>query len=113
MSVNNLPVSAEDPRHTGVIPEPGRSPGVFLPGNFRGQRSLMGYSPRGHKESDTTETSAHRAYVPVLISQSTSLPLPIRHPTPVLLPGESRGCRNLVGCTPWGGKGSDTTERLP
>ena len=73
----------------------------------------MGYSPRGHKESDTTETSAHRAYVPVLISQSTSLPLPIRHPTPVLLPGESRGCRNLVGCTPWGGKGSDTTERLP
>ena len=28
---------------------------VFLPGKFRGQRSLAGYSPRGHKESDTTE----------------------------------------------------------
>ena len=28
---------------------------VFLPGEFLGQRSLVGYSPRGHKESDTTE----------------------------------------------------------
>ena len=28
---------------------------VFLPGKFHGQRSLAGYSPWGHKESDTTE----------------------------------------------------------
>ena len=28
---------------------------VFLPGEFHGQRSLAGYSPGGHKESDTTE----------------------------------------------------------
>ena len=28
---------------------------VFLPGKFHGQRSLMGYSPSGRKESDTTE----------------------------------------------------------
>ena len=28
---------------------------VFLPGEFHGQRSLEGYSPWGHKESDTTE----------------------------------------------------------
>ena len=28
---------------------------VFLPGKFHGQRSLAGYSPRGHKELDTTE----------------------------------------------------------
>ena len=28
---------------------------VFLPGKFHGQRSLIGYSPWGHKESDTTE----------------------------------------------------------
>ena len=28
---------------------------VFLTGKFRGQRSLAGYSPWGHKESDTTE----------------------------------------------------------
>ena len=25
---------------------------VLLPGEFHGQRSLAGYSPRGHKESD-------------------------------------------------------------
>ena len=28
---------------------------VFLPGKFHGPRSLAGYSPWGHKESDTTE----------------------------------------------------------
>ena len=28
---------------------------VFLPGEFHGQRSLAGYSPWGHKESDRTE----------------------------------------------------------
>ena len=28
---------------------------VFLPGEFRGQRSLAGYSPWGHKESDMTK----------------------------------------------------------
>ena len=27
---------------------------VFLPGKSHGQRSLVGYSPQGHKESDTT-----------------------------------------------------------
>ena len=34
------------------------------------------------------------------------------HPTPVLLPGKSHGWRSLVGCSPWGCKESDTTERL-
>ena len=34
-------------------------------------------------------------------------------PTPVFLPGESHGRRNLVGyISPWGHKESDTTERL-
>ena len=28
---------------------------VLLPGEFHGQRSLAGYSPWDHKESDTTE----------------------------------------------------------
>ena len=31
-------------------------------------------------------------------------------PTPVLLPGKSRGWRSLVGCSPWGLKESDTTS---
>ena len=34
------------------------------------------------------------------------------HPTPVLLPGKSHGWRSLVGCSPWGCKELDTTERL-
>ena len=28
---------------------------MFLPGESKGQGSLIGYSPRGRKESDTTE----------------------------------------------------------
>ena len=47
----------------GSIPGSGRSLGegngnptpVFLPGEFHGQRSLVDYSPWGHKESDMTE----------------------------------------------------------
>ena len=31
----------------------------FLPGESQGQRSLAGYSPEGHKESDTTEATEH------------------------------------------------------
>ena len=34
------------------------------------------------------------------------------HPTPALLPGKSHGRRSLVGCSPWGCKELDTTERL-
>ena len=34
------------------------------------------------------------------------------HPTPVLLPGKYHGWGSLVGCSPWGHKESDTTERL-
>ena len=40
----------EEPLEQGMVPTP-----VFLPGEFQGQRSLVGYSPWDHKESDTTE----------------------------------------------------------
>ena len=33
--------------------------------------------------------------------------------TPVLLPGKFHEWRSLVGYSPWGCKGLDTTERLP
>ena len=33
-----------------------------------------------------------------------------KQPTPVLLPGEFNGQRNLVGYSPWGCKEFDTTE---
>ena len=55
--VKNLPASAGDIRDVGSIPGLGRSPGegilaplpVFWPGKSHGQRSLVGYSPRGCK----------------------------------------------------------------
>ena len=34
------------------------------------------------------------------------------HPTPILLPGKSHGWRSLEGCSPWGRRGLDTTERF-
>ena len=40
----------EDPRRRKWQPTP-----VFLPGESHGRRSLVGYSPQGRKESDTTE----------------------------------------------------------
>ena len=32
---------------------------VFLPGQSHGQRSLVGYSPGGQKESETNEVTEH------------------------------------------------------
>ena len=34
------------------------------------------------------------------------------HSTPVFMPGEFHGQRSIVGYSPWGCRGSDTTERL-
>ena len=53
--VKNLPANAGDVRDADSIPGLGRSPGggngkpppVFLPGESHGQRSLLGYSPKG------------------------------------------------------------------
>ena len=61
-------------------------------------------------------------FSPILPTQTiNSLPLFLSHsnfrrrqwhPTPVPLPGKSLGRRSLVGCSPWGRKESDMTERL-
>ena len=42
----------EDPLEEGIATTP-----VFLPGESHDQRSLEGYSPWGHIESDTNETT--------------------------------------------------------
>ena len=53
--------SACNARDGHSVPGSARSPGggqptpVFLPGEPHGQGSLVGYSPCGHKELDTTE----------------------------------------------------------
>ena len=63
--VKDPPANAGDLTDMGSIPGLERSPGgerawqptlVFLPGDCHGQRSLVGYSPWGHKESDTEAT---------------------------------------------------------
>ena len=108
----------EDPREEEMQPTP-----AVLPGESHGQRSLAGFSPWGHKGSDTTEwLSTHACvhtrnvtfknfesvcYTPTLCNWRRQW-----HPTPVLLPGKSHGQRSLVGCSPWGCKESDTNERL-
>ena len=42
---------------------------VFLPEESHGQRSLAGYSPWGHKESDTTKWLKHSTEVEVMITE--------------------------------------------
>ena len=67
LMVKNPSANAGDIRDAGSIPGLGRSPGEgngrencldnslqFLPGEFHGQRSLVGCSPQGQNESDTT-----------------------------------------------------------
>ena len=56
------PVSKESACNAGdlgSVPGSEGSTPVFLPGDSHGQRSLAGYSPWGHKESDTTEQLTH------------------------------------------------------
>ena len=39
------------------VGKPWQPPLAFLPGEAHGQRSLVGYSPLGHKELDKTEAN--------------------------------------------------------
>ena len=63
--LKNPPVSAGDIRDTGSIPEVRKIPWrrawqltpIFVPGEFHGQRSLVGYSPWGRKELGMTEVT--------------------------------------------------------
>ena len=53
LATQETPVQAlgwEDPLEKGIATTP-----IFLPGEFRGQRSLAGYSSSSCKESDMTE----------------------------------------------------------
>ena len=82
----------------GSIPRSGRFPWrrkwqltpVFLPGESHGWRNLMGYSPRGRKESDTTERLHFHFHF---------------H-----FQGDSKGQGGLVCCSLWGRKELDTTS---
>jgi len=70
-TVKNLPEKQE----TQVLPWVGKifwrrewqSTPVFSPGEFHGQRSLVGYSPWGCKESDMTERLTLPAFTFIII----------------------------------------------
>ena len=67
----NPPVNAGATGDLSSISGSGRSPGgnngnllqYSLPRKFHGQRNLAGYSPWGHKESDTTQWPSMCTYV--------------------------------------------------
>ena len=63
--VKNLPISLGDAKGCGFVPMSRKIPWrrawqpipAFLPGEYHGQRILVGYSPWGHKESDTIKVT--------------------------------------------------------
>ena len=64
--VKNTTADEGDTRDVGSLTGLGRSPGegmqpipVFLAGESRGQRSLVGYSPQSRKQSNKTEATYH------------------------------------------------------
>ena len=70
----------------------------------------------GHKESPSS-MPYNSVFSQISVSSEFKLPTLCAwrrrlHPSPVLLPGKPHGWRSLVGCSPWGCWGSDTTERL-
>ena len=75
---------------------------VLLPGKSHGQRSLVGCSSWGHKESDTTER-LHFHFSLSCLGEGNGNPLQC------VLPGEFQGQRSLVGCRLWGRMESDMT----
>ena len=99
---------------------------LFLPEESHGQRSLVGYSPRGHKGLDTTEWLSTALFgasgkePPANtrdVRDSGSIPgsegspggghgNPIQYSCLENLHGQ----RSLAGHSPWGRKESDTTE---
>ena len=111
---------------------------VFLPGKFHGQRSLAGYIPWDHKESDITEwPTLHLVQIelPQERTRASQVAVAVKNlydsagdsglilvgkipwsrkwqPTPVFLPGKFHERRNQAGYSPWGCKESDPTEWL-
>ena len=76
---------------------------VLLPGKSHGRSSLVGCSPWGHKESDTTE-QLHFHFSLSCIGEGNGNPLEcscLKNP---------RDGGSLVGCRLWGRTEADTTE---
>ena len=131
-TVKNLPamqetwvwsLGHEDPLEKGMSTH-----SSILPGEFQGHRSLVGYSPWGHKESDMTEQlfgaspMAQRAEnLPAMQETQTTWVWSLGQkdpwrkqwqPTAVFLPGKFQGQRSLAGYSPRDHKESDVTKHM-
>ena len=84
--VKNPPAKAGDTEDMGSIPwrKKWQPNPVLLPGKSQGQSSLVGYSPWGCKELDTTEqlhfTSLPESHCPWVSIVILFLPLDMGHP---------------------------------
>ena len=76
---------------------------VLLPGESHGRRSLVGCSPWGFKELDTTEWLHFTHFILAYWRRKWQ-------PTLVFLPGEPHEQRSLAGHGPWGQRESDMIE---
>ena len=66
---------------------------------------MVGYSLWGRKVSDTTKRLHFLSFYSSFWRRKWQ-------PTPVFLPGEARGQRDLVVCRLWGCRELDTTKQL-
>ena len=90
--VKKLPANAGDVRFwfdpwVGKVPwrRAQQPTPLFLPGESHGQKSLAGYSPEGHTESDTTEVTEHTCMQSSVIA---------------MLPVKSSGLGSIPGSVP-------------
>ena len=90
---------------------------VLLPGKSHGRRSLTGYSPWGHRESDMSSHFTSLWWLSRKESACSAGDLdredPLRRawlPTPAFLPGESHGQRSRAGDSPQGHTEWDVPE---
>ena len=86
---------------------PGSTAG-FWAGNIRQVEAGLGFMARDSDSVNSTALGNLNTYMNA--SYSGRLWRRQRHPTPVLLPGESQGRGRLVGCRLWGRTESDMTE---
>ena len=70
---------------------------VFLPGESHGQRILVGYSPGGHQELDTTEVTARSLLISSLFLSKCHSTNRLLSQPPLKL-GMTMKCNQMCGC---------------
>ena len=81
---------------------------VFLPGKFHRQRSLVGYSPWSHKESDMTEllSTAQHTRVCTYLYRPSQVGIVVKNPPASARDGRDKGSIPGLGRPPGEGHGN-------